>query len=291
MKSELYKVDLVYPFFSATVICAFLCAFVLSPWFLVRVNYHDARKVFSKANSPVSAVFDEIPSGMADDATADTLLAPVVPLPVVHISRSAWTIPGGQDEILEAYRDPVIRDQVIAFFSGIIHSSELAQAILANADIYDIPPAVAFALCWEESRFSVRAVNQKNSNGSIDRGLFQLNNRSFPHLGDKDFFDPRTNSYYGLSHLRWCLDFGGSLVAGLAMYNAGTNRVSAGSTPKRTLDYVSSIFTSKQRIEALFNEHRPVFPEVVLAIQEEELIPEEPPLPRKPRLSLLSPAR
>jgi soluble lytic murein transglycosylase-like protein len=111
---------------------------------------------------------------------------------------------------------------------------------------------MAFALCWEESRYTVRAVNRKNSNQSIDRGLFQLNCCSFPDLQEEDFFNPHTNAYYAMAHLRWCLSTGGSEVAALAMYNAGTNRVHTGGTPKKTLDYVSRILDYQQSVEALF---------------------------------------
>jgi soluble lytic murein transglycosylase-like protein len=111
---------------------------------------------------------------------------------------------------------------------------------------------MAFALAWEESRYTIRAVNRKNNNKSVDRGLFQLNSWSFPDLQEADFFNPDTNAYYAMAHLRWCLNTGGSEVAALAMYNAGTTRVHAGGTPKATLDYVSRILSYQQGVEALF---------------------------------------
>jgi soluble lytic murein transglycosylase-like protein len=95
-------------------------------------------------------------------------------------------------------------------------------------------------------------VNRRNRNRSVDRGLFQLNDGSFPKLTETDFFNPRVNAYYGMAHLRWCLDFGGSEVAGLAMYNAGVNRVNGGTTPRQTLDHVARIMEFRKGIEALF---------------------------------------
>jgi soluble lytic murein transglycosylase-like protein len=86
----------------------------------------------------------------------------------------------------------------------------------------------------------------------VDRGLFQLNSDSFPNLAEPDFFDPLVNAHYGLAHLRWCIDAGGSEIAGLAMYNAGTGRVRSGATPKVTLDYVSRILENRWKIEELF---------------------------------------
>jgi soluble lytic murein transglycosylase-like protein len=283
MKREIYKIDLAYPFFCAMVVSAFICVFALFP----RISAHLTR--FSAQ--------DEVPQeagGRPDEILPETAAespAPAVP-PAVQLSLAAESFPSGEDKILAAYRDPAGRDYATAFFGDIVHSRELARIILANADVFNIPPSLAFALCWEESRFKVRATGPKNRNGSTDRGLFQLNDKSFPHLSEKDFFDPGINSHYGLSHLRWCLDAGGSLVAGLAMYNAGTNRVSTGGTPKMTLDYVSSILNTKDRIETLFEEHRPNPAEIVLTVQEEETETEEQrmELPKRPRLALLSPA-
>jgi hypothetical protein len=59
-----------------------------------------------------------------------------------------------------------------------------------------------------------------------------------------------------------------------------------------TLDYVSSILNTKDRIETLFEEHRPNPAEIVLTVQEEETETEEQrmELPKRPRLALLSPA-
>jgi hypothetical protein len=156
------------------------------------------------------------------------------------------------DPILDYYRDDISHPEVLAFFSALVQSEEIAASILDNADRFDIPPALAFALCWGESRFNPLAVNRENRNRTIDRGLFQLNGDSFPKLTETDFFTPRINAYYGMAHLRWCLDSGGSEVAGLAMYNAGTNRVNAGTTPRHTLDHVSRIMEFRKGIEFLF---------------------------------------
>jgi soluble lytic murein transglycosylase-like protein len=159
---------------------------------------------------------------------------------------------GRPDRILDYYRDEISRGEVRAFFAALVQSEEIASLILINADRFDIPPSLAFALCWGESRFNPLAVNRANQNRTVDRGLFQLNNLAFPKLGEEDFFDPAVNAYYGMAHLRWCLDSGGTEVAGLAMYNAGPTRVRAGSVPRHTLDHVSRILEFRNGIEALF---------------------------------------
>jgi hypothetical protein len=167
---------------------------------------------------------------------------------------------------------------VAAFFGNITGSPELAGAVLDNALVFDIPPALAFSLCWEESRYNPKAVNRKNRNLTVDRGLFQLNDASFPNLQEDQFFNPYVNSWYGLSHLRWCLDTAGTEVAALAMYNAGASRVRTGGTPKMTLDYISRILDRERKIEGLF------LSEYARITQAEEA-PEKPGI----RMSLLAP--
>ncbi|MDR0403112.1 MAG: lytic transglycosylase domain-containing protein [Treponema sp.] len=158
---------------------------------------------------------------------------------------------GAPDPILAAYRNGG-KEKVLSFFSALCGSSEFAALILNNASKYDIAPALAFALCWEESRYSRYAVN-RNKNGSVDRGLFQLNDLSFPELSADDFFNPEINARRAMAHLRWCLDNGGSELSGLAMYNVGVNRVKRGDVPVRTLNYISRIVGYRNGIEALFN--------------------------------------
>ena len=156
------------------------------------------------------------------------------------------------DLIREQYRNPEYREWVIGFFAEICASREIAEAILDSSDDFNVAPALAFALSWEESRFNPLAVNRANRDESIDRGLFQLNNRSFPHLETSVFFDIRDNTRYGISHLRYCLDSGGSEIAALAMYNAGAGRVRTTGTPKVTLDYINRILENRRKIENRF---------------------------------------
>ena len=155
------------------------------------------------------------------------------------------------DIILEAYRDPACRDEVVDFFRELCGSLDVATVVLSNAAVFDIPPALAFSLCAEESNYNPQALN-RNRNETIDRGLFQLNSATFPDLEVVDFYNPGINAWHGLSHLRWCLDAGGTEVAALAMYNAGSTRVRSAGTPKNTLDYISRILKRQRKIEALF---------------------------------------
>jgi len=164
-----------------------------------------------------------------------------------------------EDLIQKLYHLPESKSRVIEFFAGICPSKEIAEAILTSADFNNIPPALALSLAWEESRLNPLAVNSSNRDGSIDRGLFQLNNRSFPKLDIQAFFDPVISAKYGMSHLRHCLNTGGTEIAALAMYNAGTGKVRNNGTPKTTLDYIHRILENRQEIERRFLEKEAIF--------------------------------
>lgn len=168
------------------------------------------------------------------------------------------------DNGLKMYRQPLSRTATEWFYYQITGDKDVTQAILSEADKNDIPLSLAFALAHTESNYRVNAVN-RNTNESIDRGLFQLNNNSFPSLSEADFFDPYTSAKYGMSHLRFCLNTAGNDVAGLAMYNAGTNKVRSNRTPQMTLNYVGKILSYQNMLDELFEEQVCPFFETDLA--------------------------
>ncbi len=157
------------------------------------------------------------------------------------------------DRGLELYRQPQSRPSIEWFYTQVTGNRQVALAILENADRNNIPLSLAFALAYVESHFRPDAVN-RNSNATIDRGLFQLNSASFPRLTEAEFFDPATSAKYGMIHLRWCMDLAGkgNEVTALAMYNAGTTRVKANKTPQHTLNYVAKITAYRARLESKF---------------------------------------
>lgn len=61
------------------------------------------------------------------------------------------------------------------------------------------------ALIAHESGFNPRCVSGKNSDGSVDLGLCQLNSYTFGDIKGFDPFDPEQNIKYGIDHflLRW----------------------------------------------------------------------------------------
>ncbi len=163
------------------------------------------------------------------------------------------TLNNKTDDGLILYRQPLSRAAVEWFYYQITGNKNVTQAILSEAEKNNIPLSLAFSLAHTESNYKVNASN-KNKNGTIDRGLFQLNSNSFPNLTETDFYDPFTSAKYGMSHLKFCLNTAGNEVSALAMYNAGTNRVRSNSTPQTTLNYVGNIISYQKTLDQMFSE-------------------------------------
>ncbi len=153
-----------------------------------------------------------------------------------------------QDLGLYLYRSPLTREHIVNYFTERTGSRRIASIILRYSDINNIPLSLSFALASVESHFKPSAQNRNAA--SVDRGLFQLNNRSFPRLTEKDFFDPEINARYGLRYLKQCLEKGGNVIVGLAMYNAGASKVTGRGTPKMTLDYIAKVMMVQSEINA-----------------------------------------
>lgn len=160
---------------------------------------------------------------------------------------------GSVDKGLQLYRNPSTRAAVEWFYLRVTGNRDVTMAVLNAADREDIPLDLAFALCHTESRFNRYAYNL-NANGSIDRGLFQLNDRTFPRLDESDFYAAETSARFGMKHLRFCLNVAGNDLTAVAMYNAGVTRVRNDQTPASTLRYVSRIASYRANLKTAFAE-------------------------------------
>lgn len=184
------------------------------------------------------------------DSYSDTEFIPGVNSLYVNDYLQIQRSPSG-DKGLDYYRNPQTRGSVEWFYLRVTGRRDVTQAILESADRENIPLTLAFALAYTESRFKKTAVNT-NVNGSIDRGLFQLNDKSFPQLEDTDFFSPSVSARYGMRHLRYCRSVAKDDLLAVAMYNAGVSRVKNNQTPKSTLVYVSNIARYKANLDLEF---------------------------------------
>ncbi len=150
----------------------------------------------------------------------------------------------------EAFTRSLYDEFIQDFLSRKSGSPEISAIIMNETRRNSLPISLTFSLAWAESRFNPFAVNWNEN--SIDRGLFQLNNRSFPSLEETQFFDPVLNARNGVAYLKYCLERGENEVTALAMYNAGPRRVSEKGAPRMTLDYIHKIMSYRQELEEDF---------------------------------------
>ena len=144
------------------------------------------------------------------------------------------------------------------YYTGITGSAKIAALIINYSAKNGFKPSLLAALMETESNFNPRAVN-KNTNMSIDRGLCQLNNNTFPDLKTYEFFDPETNIKYASEFLKWCIDESDeNMVVALAYYNAGIGNVSNENVGDITINYINKILKRMkkhdERLEALYIE-------------------------------------
>ncbi len=134
-------------------------------------------------------------------------------------------------------------------------AAELVSPILYYAEVEEIPLSLAISVAAVESGFRP-SVQFVNSNSSVDRGLFQLNSKSFPHLSNKDFFVPDINAMHAMRHLRYCLRVAkNDYLTAMAIYNAGWSRVRDDRIPESTKVYVQRISDYRQRLIADFRDY------------------------------------
>lgn len=88
---------------------------------------------------------------------------------------------------------------------------------------YDVPPQILWGIAKTESNFDPFAVN-KNTNGTYDLGLMQINSIHLPWLKTqgiqaRDLFDPEVSIAVGAHILSKCFQKHGQNWKGLTCYN------------------------------------------------------------------------
>ena len=236
MKKE--RTGIIHPL---AVACCSLLVFFMTLFIIIPAGISAADvNTISVEYSNALAMFDD---GEADEPESEP--------EVFDLEQSAQDLKQQDDEALYLLRQPKTRASVEWFYIGVTGNRDVSLAILEAADENNIPLSLAFSLAYAESRYKPTAKNV-NTNGSVDRGLFQLNSGTFKNLTEAQFYDPKVSAHKGLEHLRFCLDTAGNEIAAMAMYNAGTNKVHDNRTPKVTLDYISQIESYRNALDQSF---------------------------------------
>lgn len=121
------------------------------------------------------------------------------------------------------------------------------QGIVADALIETgVPPLYFVRLIKLESNWNVNAVNW-NKNGTVDRGIAQLNSASLPHFmaynGGQtiDPLDPSIAIPVATRHLAYLYDTVGTWWGAVMSFNCGLARFKTGNIPVSTVRYALAI--------------------------------------------------
>lgn len=151
------------------------------------------------------------------------------------------------DALLTLYRDEHLRPLVVEYYAQLTSDRPVALAILETCDELNLDPSLAFSMAWNESKFNPRAVNYNPT--TIDRGLFQLNSRTFSRLSRKTVFDPRSNAQQGLAFYKNAFDRLRSEEKALGYYNSGIGLLTDRTLPRSTQAYVKKVLADRERMD------------------------------------------
>ncbi len=103
-------------------------------------------------------------------------------------------------------------------------SKELQEFTYDKCKEYEVPYELILAIFKTESNFNIKAKN-KNSNGSVDRGIGQINSihkKEFNKQGFTDWFNPYENIEYSVKYFAELYHkFDGNEHYSLSSYNRG----------------------------------------------------------------------
>ncbi len=163
------------------------------------------------------------------------------------VSRSVSTEECIFDVIIETKEE----ENKYNYLDTIIRNKIILNQLFYFSKKYDLDPLLFASLIKNESEFNPNSVNF-NINGSVDRGLCQLNNFSFPELTTEEFYNTAINLENGAKYLRWCLDLSeDNLVTALASYNSGLGSVNNRRVGRSTLIYINKILEYKNQAERI----------------------------------------
>ncbi len=145
------------------------------------------------------------------------------------------------------------KKQIITFYTQFTKNKKITQIIIDKCLQYNIPLNIGFALAHEESKFNPYAINTNNIDGTIDKGLYQLNSAYHP-FSDEQLFNPQFNSDRALSFLQEMINMNDNMTSALYCYNAGYGRVIIQNIiPETTESHVANILIYEDMLNIEFN--------------------------------------
>ena len=124
----------------------------------------------------------------------------------------------------------------------------LLELIFTIALSYGLEPKFVQAIALiENPTLNPYAINRNNADGSVDRGLMQLNDSWF---NDDNWMDPEVNIHAACKLIKWLRSEGLNWWQVAVAYNCGYYRMmSARGPPNMSLDYAARVMLKWQEID------------------------------------------
>lgn len=139
---------------------------------------------------------------------------------------------------------------------------EMSVYIKSLCKEFDVDSDLVFGILMTENEtFNINAIN-KNSNGTLDCGLFQLNDKYLWTTFKNDYWDKdvelnpfnwKHNSYIAIKHIRYLQKNLESRDKVIMAYNCGITAVFKNKVPIRTKSYLTKV---NYNIDTLKNKKR-----------------------------------
>ena len=112
-------------------------------------------------------------------------------------------------------------DLVYSFYDSFIKNKELTINIVNNALCVDVPIHYFIAITWQESKFKPKARHTRNSDGSIDYGVFGLNSKTYKNYSKEYLEKIENNCRFAANHLLEAYNKSNNWYSAIGIYNAG----------------------------------------------------------------------
>lgn len=147
----------------------------------------------------------------------------------------------------------VIERETFIYFNEVVKNPDITFKVIQYSKQYDVPIILTFSLLEPESHFNRFAYNI-NDDGTIDRGLGQLNSYYFP-MPIKDYWDIDINLKTSIRFLHFCLENNNNDWAlGCIAYNSGMPAIQKNRVKELTFRYLTTILLLKNKHERTLEE-------------------------------------
>jgi translation elongation factor EF-Tu-like GTPase len=127
-----------------------------------------------------------------------------------------------------------------------VDNKQILETVLNICQIENVEPELVLSVIKVESNFKIYATG-KNKNGTIDRGLMQINSSN---IDCDTVYTPEKNIIEGVKILKWCLDKADNdVILALSYYNAGYGKVKQYKTGESTYKYISKIIKEYEELK------------------------------------------